>query len=226
MKKILLILTGFLVLASCSNSANHSADNSTNNSENSITETASNSRKTESIGFDKMLNSVSKKITDTQEFNSCIKTYINSCAQTTAEDLARKSGNVDFCQEIADETGKSGCQLGVILSNSDANRTPDLCEIISDSSIKNACQENIIIEKLYANDNVAGCDQIFALYKENPERAQESKNRCIANIATASKNPKPELCNAISDQSMKSSCQEAMKIMISNQNKTSTPLAQ
>lgn len=215
MKKIFLILASFLVLASC------------NNSTNTPTEIASNSGNTQSsIDFEKTLSSVSKKVTNTPEFNSCINTYINSCVQTTAEDLARKSGDIDFCQEIADETGKSGCQLGVILSKPNTERTPALCDIISDSAIKNACRENIIMEKLYENDNVAGCNEIFALYAENPEHAQESKNRCITNIATASKNPKPELCNTISDESMKSSCQETIKIMLSIQNETTTPSAQ
>lgn len=208
MKKILLIASIFL-LSSCNN--NSIPENTTTTG--TTTEIATNTNPSNLEKYTETLKNSSKKITETEEFNSCLQPYVNMCVQSVASDLAHKNGNPEMCNELSDITAKSGCQLGVILSlmytDKENYRKAESCDIISDESLKNTCKSHILTLNISESQDISKCDEVAKLYT-NQEEASSAKDSCILNVAT--KRKKTENCATISSEIDKKSCETTIEM--------------
>ena len=64
-----------------------------------------------------VLSGVSPKVQSLETFQSCVKTSINACAESSASAQAKKDNDASWCNLIADEKAKKSCQVGIVYSN-------------------------------------------------------------------------------------------------------------
>lgn len=218
MKKILLCIF-CIFLVSCGTKNTENPENTPSQTENIATGATTISRE----NFDETLKNASKKITETDEFNACLAPQVSMCINTTASDIAQKTGNLEICGELSDEMSRSGCQLGVMMSkiytHKDDFRSPEKCDIIENTDIKNVCKTQIITLSLYDTLDISGCQAVADLYTDTTEQTR-AKDNCIATIATKTK--KVENCATISDEFEKKSCISIIESQLQYENQSST----
>lgn len=207
MKKIIVLLSASLFLASCGN-----------NTENTPPSSATGANPTSPVAMENVKNyqealqEASSKITGTPEFNSCLTPYVNMCTQSAASELAKNSGNVDFCNELAGDNEKSACQLGVILSTMYTHKDAARCDIIGNASMKVACQSSIISMQAVEAHDIKICDQVKALDTTNTGSNTSNVDQCMMQVIMQSQTSKTEDCDALTSAESKTMCQDQVRM--------------
>lgn len=111
MKKYIVLLFALFLFASCGNNTTNTPHLPEDNQNSGQEITPSES----GASYQEVLEQSSKKITDTPEFNSCITPHINMCTQSVARDIAQRDNNIDFCQELSNESDKASCAFGIVI---------------------------------------------------------------------------------------------------------------
>ncbi len=200
MQRFIVFALALTVLTSCTN------NNTPSSEQTGITPSEQVSSGENAVSYKETLETSSKKITDTAEFNACITPHVNMCIQSVAREIAQRDNNIDFCQELALDADKASCMFGIVMSQVQTSEKIEDCDVLTDAHYKRECTNSV--QRLFAqkNNNVQFCNNI----EEREEGSSQEKNRCIMDIAERSSNA--SLCNQISDESEKQICQDMIKI--------------
>lgn len=203
MKKIIFLLA-FVFLASCMQNSNPTqTENQSNNSQAEQTATETKTENTEN--FQKIIDSASKKIIQTEEFNVCMKNYVNSCLDATASSIANEKKDATFCDELSSEISKNSCRLGVILSDMYTHKDVTKCDIITEKDLQNSCKTAILETIALESKDMEKCEEI-ANFTENPEQKTEQKESCMLKIFASEEKLDPKKCETLTLEHYKATC--------------------
>lgn len=211
MKKIISLFI-FIFLASCGQASTPSQTEKSSVDTQSgqvvvetKTETTIETKTENAENFQKLIDSASKKITQTENFNVCMKNYVNSCLDATASAIANEQKDASFCNELSSETSQNSCRLGVVLSDMYTHKDATKCDIITEKDLQNSCKIAILEAIALENKDVKKCEEIASL-SEKPEQQTEYKESCMLKVFASETSLDVKKCESLTIEHYKSTC--------------------
>ena len=164
--------------------------------------------------------STSKKITDSEEFTSCMKQNTNMCIQQAGSELARKIRDPAFCRELKGQDQQDGCIFAITITNAQEKEDEKLCESLTNKIYLNQCKISIYQQTAVSKKDIKICDKIDLLEKTqanvNNNDTNIIKDQCIVQFVMNTSSENTLDCERIQDVTTLEMC----KVLIKNNNST------
>jgi hypothetical protein len=168
--------------------------------------------------YNDSISTASKKITSTQEFNSCMQTSTNMCIQSVWMQLAQKNKDVSLCDELPNIDQKESCKFGIVMTDAIEKQNPELCKTLSGNYAKQ-CSIEIYRNQAQKNKDTELCKKIDEI--ENQGTGSTNQNttapmmggadQCVFTIIMSDTGSTDKDCSKISNDSMQDMCKTSIK---------------
>jgi hypothetical protein len=139
--------------------------------------------KKQAISYTEDIKNTSDKIKNTQEFESCMKQQSNACIQSTGMQIAQKTKDAAFCNELSTPEQKSSCEFTINLVNAMEKKDIKICDKINDANYQRECKIQLFKQEATEKKDISICDKIDTLVKStNTGSALDTfaqKDQCI-----------------------------------------------
>lgn len=161
--------------------------------------------------------STSAKISDTPEFNSCIKQQVGMCAQSVGMQVAQKSRDPLFCKELSTAEQQASCEFAITIVTAREKNDVKLCDSITNTNYKTQCKSELYRQEAITKNDITLCDKIdtgsaTASDKNAPGMMQmnEQKNQCMMQVIMSASGATTSDCKQLSNTGSITMCQMMM----------------
>lgn len=202
MQKLFIIAICTLTLVSCTiwNQENKSIDSNTG-----------------TISYKADIESFSDKIKNSESFNQCMKEHATMCVQSVGMELAQKSKDPNFCQELPGKDQKLSCEFAIAMVNAQEQNNDKACDVLTDEYYAKQCKIQLYKQDAASKKDLNICNKIDLVLQSwsGVQANGAEKDQCILQYIMNVTNSKWVDCERILDESSLAMC----KIYIKNRDK-------
>jgi hypothetical protein len=166
------------------------------------------------------ISTTSAKITETPEFQSCMKMQTNMCIQSTGMQIAQKSKDASFCRELSSADQRSSCEYVIIIVNAQDKNDATVCDTLTDVNYVRQCKIQVYRQDAMNHHDLTLCDKIMNAYPTGTggsidREATMQKDQCVMQYIMTGTGSKIDDCDILTDTGTTDMC----KMMIKNKPK-------
>lgn len=121
--------------------------------------------KKETVSYTEDIKNTSDKIKNTEEFEWCMKQQSNICIQSAGMQIAQKTKDAAFCNELSTPDQKSSCEFTINLVNAMEKKDITICDKITDANYQRECKVQLFKQEATEKKDITICDKIDTLAK-------------------------------------------------------------
>lgn len=155
------------------------------------------------------IDTASSKIKNTKEFASCMEPAVNSCITTIGMQLAQKSKDISFCNELPGKDQQEGCRFAIIVWDASGKWDASLCNSLSEN-YQTQCLKAVYRSLAITTKDISFCNKLQDANGETTNKNQEY-DQCVLSVVTSNSNASEKDCDIIANKGIKDICLNSMK---------------
>lgn len=197
MKKLLLLSSMILILASCSIGSDKTVTPTQNTPGNK--------------DFQASIDTASSKIKNTEEFQSCMAPAVNSCISSVGMQLAQKSKDASFCAELPQKEQQEGCKFALVVGDASEKGDVSACNGLS-GTYQQQCTKAIYRSLAMKNKDISYCGKMQeGSVSGEVNMAEQEYDQCVLSIVMSKENATATDCNVLKSKNMRNVCENTVK---------------